>query len=547
MQDFTTASRGRTVSRSFSHVPHMDMPRSSFDRSSRRTMTMDADFLNPIYCEEIYPGDTMKLALTSFVRLATPLKPIMDNMYLDTFWFFVPNRITQDNWKKLMGEQTNPGDSIDFLTPIATAPPNAPIDGYQFGSLQDHMGLIPGVSGYSHNNLPMRAYNFIWNEWFRDQDVQDSVPVPKDDGNDNPSDFVLLRRGKRHDYFTSARPFSQKGPDVLMPLGTSAPLQGVASLVAAANTPTFTAGGAAAQIQGSGGVGPQTVQHPSTAPAGAQPIQWANPGLSVDLTGVTTDLSAASSATLNEWRLSIALQTFYERNARGGTRYVELLRANFGVVSPDFRQQRPEYLGGGSSRISVHPVSATNSNAFAPVLNVGDLGAFVTGGDTGRAFSQSFTEHGFVIGLACVRADITYQRGLDRMWSRSDRESYYFPDFAHLGEQEVLSKELYLDGTAADDDVFGYQERFAELRYKQSSITGKFRSEDPQSLDVWTLSQDFGSNRPTLSPSFIESNTPIDRVVAVPSEPDFLADFWFQLHHARPIPTYGVPRLSARF
>jgi hypothetical protein len=524
--DQTTASRGRAVSRTFAHMPEIsNMPRSVFDRSKRHTTTFDSGWIVPIYVDEILPGDTVTMSTTSFIRFATPLHPTMDNMYADFFYFFVPNRLVYDNWQKLMGEQIDPGDSISFATPIVNV-----TAAYAAQSLQDQMGIPPGVTGFEHNNLPMRGYNLIYNTWFRDQDLQDSVPVPKGDGPDTAADFVLKRRGKRHDYFTSCRPFAQKGTAASLPLGSTAPLT-----ILGSGAPTFdSAGGLLNEpMYAASGSSPQNVQMQDATTLGSTQIMtWNTP----NLTG-TADLSAATAATINQLRDAIALQQFYERNARAGTRYVELIRAHFGVISPDQRLQNPEYLGGGSTRLSVHPISATTAT---PTSAVGDLGAFVTGGETMRSFNQSFTEHGYIIGLVQVRADITYQQGLDRMWSRRTREEFYFPDFAGLGEQTVLSKEIYLDGTAGDDNVFGYQERYGEYRYARSTIAGKFRSTDPQTLDSWHLSQEF-STRPTLGDTFIQDTPPTQRVVVVQNEPEFLADFWFDVKHVRPMPMFGVP------
>lgn len=512
----------------FSQVPKADIPRSKFNRSHGYKTTFDAGYLVPIFVDEVLPGDDFALNMNFFARLATPIVPFMDNLFLDTFYFFVPNRLLWDNWEKLNGQQDNPGDSTDYLVPQMVSPAGS---GYATGSLSHCMGIPRGVPGLSHSSLWHRAYNLIWNEWFRDQNLQDSLPVPKGDGPDTPSDFVLKRRGKRHDYFTSSLPWPQKGPAVSIPLGSTAPVVRTnnagawSGYVAGSNTIL-----ASNDVVITGGTLTTTVPM-SLDPAG----------------GLYTDLSTATSATINALRQAFQLQKLYERDARGGTRYTEVIRSHFGVTSPDARLQRPEYLGGKSSPINVNPVTQTSStDATTPQ---GNLAAFATASASGNGFTKGFTEHGVIIGLASVRADLNYQQGLNRMFSRRTRWDFYWPALSHIGEQAVLNKEIYAQGTGnptADAAVFGYQERFAEYRYKPSVITGKFDSTDPQTLDIWHLGQKFTA-LPTLSESFIEENPPLDRVVAVPSEPDILFDSYNQLITARPMPTYSVPGLIDHF
>jgi hypothetical protein len=511
----------------FSRVPKAEIQRSSFNRSHGLKTTFDAGYLVPIFVDEALPGDTFNLNMTGFGRLATPLTPFMDNLHFETFFFAVPNRLIWDNWQKFNGEQINPGDSTDYLVPTVTSPSG----GFTNSSLYDYMGLPTEVAGLEINNLHARAYNLIYNEWFRDQNLQDSVVVDKDDGPDNPSDYVLLKRGKRHDYFTSCLPWPQKGDTVDLPLTGNAPIYSDAPFNSTTSTDNHLAVYSSSDnLLHRMGVSSNVVVGNSFTNAGYSPL-YAN-------------LSEVTAATINDLREAFQVQRLYERDARGGTRYTEIIRSHFGVVSPDARLQRPEYLGGGHSPIVINPIAQTSStDATSPQ---GNLSAAGTVSYSGHGFTKSFTEHCVIIGLACVRADLTYQQGINRMWSRQTRFDYFWPALAHLGEQAVLSKEIYVDGTSADDDVFGYQERYAEYRYKPSQITGQMRSNFAQSLDVWHLAQDFAS-RPTLSADFIEENPPVDRVIAIPSYPHFVFDSYFDLKCARPMPTYSVPGLIDHF
>lgn len=512
---------------SFSQVPRADIPRSSFDRSHGYKTAMDSGWLIPIFVDEALPGDTFNLNMTGFARLATPLHPYMDNAVFNTFFFAVPNRLVWDNWQRFNGEQDDPGDSTDFLIPQITAPA---VGGWAAGSISDYFGLPVGVPSISASALWHRAYNLIWNEWFRDQNLQDSVAVPKGDGPDASSTYTLLKRGKRHDYFTSCLPWPQKGESVSIPLGTTAPV------IPDGTNPTLL--GATTPAQGIYTTNSNTAYQRATIPGVSEPLKWAN-------TGMEADLSEATAATINQLRQAFQVQKLYERDARGGTRYTEIVRSHFGVVSPDARLQRPEYLGGGQSSINVHQVAQTNASADGSTPQ-GNLAGFGTAMLNNHGFSKSFTEHCVIIGLVCVRADLTYQQGMNRMFSRRGRFDFYWPALSHIGEQAVLNKEIYCDGTSADDDVFGYQERFAEYRYKPSQITAQMRSSYPQSLDTWHLSQDF-ETRPLLNEEFIQENPPFDRVIAVTNEPQFIGDFYFNMRCARPMPVYGVPGLIDHF
>lgn len=531
----------------FSKIPATNIQRSVFDRSHTHKSTFNAGYLVPFYCDEVLPGDSFKISATTFARLNTPIVPFMDNLYLDTFFFYVPTRLLWTHWKNFNGEQKNPGDSIDFVVPTFKAGTTFDVD-----SLGDHFGLPTGVALNNINSLPFRAYNLIYNEWFRDENLIDSVYFDDGDGTDDISNFVMLKRCKRHDYFTSCLPWPQKGESV------DIPLTGNASLISTGSPRINFSSLASFHVQPlSGGtdtryyvpsrgltIGPNAEKFISTTnPALDGNDAWVNLN-DVPFTDVVADLSSVSAATINSLRQAFQLQRMLERDARGGTRYAEILRSHFGVISPDSRLQRPEYIGGRSTPISINPVvQQSSTDATSPQ---GNLAAFGVSGSNTKVMSKSFVEHGYIIGLVNVRAALTYQQGIDRMWSRRTRYDFYWPSLAHLGEQAVLNKEIYAQGTAADEEVFGYQERYAEYRYGKNQITGKFRSSDPQSLDVWHLAQKFDS-LPTLSPSFINENVPMDRVVAVPSEPDILFDSYINIRAARPMPLYSVPGLIDHF
>lgn len=525
------------MSHNFSQVPSAQIPRSSFNRSHGFKTTFDAGFLVPMFVDEALPGDTFNCRMAGFARLATPLHPYMDNAFMNTFFFAVPVRLIWDNWQKFHGEQTNPGDSTDYVVPTMAA---TAVTGYANGSLHDYFGLPTEVPDYVHMALYHRAYNLIYNEWFRDENLQDSVIVNKDDGPDDPADYVLLRRGKRHDYFTSALPWPQKGPAVELPLGTVAPiatdaLSGSPNFLTVVNTNT----GIAQEMAAAAGVN-----------------LYSEAGAGSAANALYADLTDATAATINQLRTAFQIQKLYERDARGGTRYTEIIQSHFGVTSPDARLQRPEYLGGGQTMVNVSPVPQTSSSSFeaGPVSNTpqGNLAAFGTASFNGHGFTKSFTEHCIIIGLVCVRADLNYQQGLNRMWSRSTRWDYYWPALSHIGEQAVANKEIFMQPPTLDpltdpnEQPFGYQERYAEYRYKPSVITGQFRSNFATSLDTWHLAQDF-ANLPTLSAEFIEENPPLDRVIATVDYPHFLFDSYFSLQCARPMPMFGVPGLIDHF
>lgn len=529
----------------FAMIPRADIPRSMFKRETSHKTTINSGYLYPFFIDEALPGDTFNFNATLFGRMATPLVPVMDNLYADTFYFFVPNRLVWDNWVKMNGEQVNPGDSISYTTPQVVSPAG----GYPVSSLFDYFGL-PTVGGlgagntYSHSALPLRAYNLIYNEWFRDENLQNSLTVSKNDGPDVSTLYSLLRRGKRKDYFTSCLPFAQKGASVTLPLGTSAPIHGLFNSGAAVSV-------APGPFSGSYGViPPGTVSLlgggalvASKAPVGSTPAVT----LSLANTNVYADLSAATAATVNQLRQSFQIQKLLERDARSGTRYVELLQSHFGVTPQDYRLNRPEYLGGGSTPVNINPIAQTTATGInGGSTPLGQLAAMGTILNTNNGFKYSCMEHGHIIGLVSIRADLNYQQGVRRMWNRLTRYDYYMPEFAMLGEQAVLNKEIYARGDANDNLVFGYQERWSEYRYFPTLITGLFRSTSAGTLDLWHVAQNFTS-LPTLNATFIEDNPPISRVVAVPSQPQFLLDVFMTIKTVRPLPMYSVPGLIDHF
>ena len=503
---------------SFSQVPRAEIPRSTFDRSHGLKTTFDADWLIPIYVDDVMPGDTFRMNANFMGRLSTPLHPIMDNMFFETFFFFVPYRLVWDDFKKFHGERVNPDDSIDYTIPTVS------VGNYTVptGSLLDYMG-IPQRSTplQTVSALPFRAYNLIWNEWFRDQNLQDSISINTASGNDGAyfASYMLRKRGKRHDYFTSALPSPQKGASVQLPLGSLAPVTG--------------ATGSASVINSSLGTEVNLLQ--STTNSNVL-IHTSKIGTTQQL---YADLGDATAATINDLRLAFQTQRLLERDARGGTRYNELIRAHFGVTVPDFRVQRPEYIGGGSSMINITPVANTAGQAGDYVGELGAMGTLSGSHD----WTYSAVEHGVIIGLANVRGDITYSQGLDRYWSKSTRYDFYYPVLAQIGEQAIFNREIYMNaGAGTNEGVFGYQERYAEYRYKPSRATGLFSVDAAGSLSSWHLSEEF-SAVPALGPTFIESNTgaPLDRAIAVPTEPHFILDTFFNLKCVRPMPLYGVP------
>jgi hypothetical protein len=535
----------------FGQAPSIsDMPRSSFDRSFGHKTTIDADYLYPIFWDEALPGDTFSVTPYIFARLNTPDFPIMDNLQANIEFFAVPERILWEDFKKMMGEEVDPGDGIDFTMPTIAAPAST---GFSANTLADYLGIPPGVPDVAVRADIFRAYASIYNEWYRDQNLIDSLTIDLTSGSDTTTNTSLQKRGKKHDYYTSCLPWLQKQDAQELPLGTSAPLLGDAAVYGNGLQLGLSAGSATAAATNvttitdalyMSGAGSANVYLKSNA-------SYAKADLEIASGGDTprADLSNATAATINQLRQAFQIQKLLERDARSGTRYAEIIKSHFGVTFPDLRY-RPEYLGGASSTVKLHPVSQTGTGATGVLAAYGEVSIMGKGG-----FTKSFTEHCIIMGILSVRADLTYQQGIERAWWRSTRYDWYWPALSHIGEQAVYKRELYAQdptqdtgstGTADNDRVFGYQERWAEYRYKNSMITGTLRSSHATSLDAWHLSEEF-SALPSLNQTFIESTTPVDRVVQVTTQPDFIVDTYFDMRCTRPMPLYSVPGLIDHF
>lgn len=563
----------------FAQAPQVDIQRSTFDRSSGHKTTFNAGKLVPIYVDEVLPGDTFEMKTSTIIRGSTPIFPVMDNANLDIYFFFVPNRLVWDHWKEFNGENTTSKweQTVEYSIP-QMAPPlaitgsvNTPA-GWEKGTLADYMGIPtqigPGASQtnpeYTVNHLPFRAYCLIWNEWFRDQNLQDPVLIDTGDSQTNGRHLVpegnsiifenqaalqganLLPVNKYFDYFTGALPEPQKGPDVLLPLGNTAPV----ITINKQNTvipkypitfwsTNFTEVGKmhnlGVQVTGEK-IGKLAIDNSASTVLEAQGAYPNN---------LVADLGSATAATINELRLAFQLQKLYERDARGGTRYIEIIKSHFGVTSPDARLQRPEYLGGERIPINIDQVIQT-SGTMEGTTPQGNTGAYSLTGNQGSYFKHSFVEHGYVLGLACVRTEHTYQQGLEKIWNRKNRFDFYWPALANIGEQAILNKEIYLQPVKeVNEQAFGYQEAWAEYRYKPSRVSSAFRSNVTGSLDAWHYA-DYYEAMPVLSAEWIqETHKNVDRTLAVQStlEDQYIADFWFKCKCTRPMPIYSIPGL----
>lgn len=569
----------------FSDAPAMYMKRTKFDRSHVYKTTFDSGKLIPVFVDEVLPGDTTRMSVNYFARLATPIKPIMDNIYLDWFFFFVPNRLVWEHWQNFCFEQEDPDDSTDYVIPTVSAAGNS--NNAYIGSLWDYFGLPVNTSGNLSgvSALPFRGVYLIYNEWFRDENLQKSVKIQKGDTNEvlnsarnleQPSwvftsgttivpGLACPPRGKRHDYFTSALPWTQKGPGVSIGLAGTAsivdPTPATGYLLHSGDRQLAAVSAYGGDASSSGGhrviFGNDSIKFNRDGSSDFSTVGGfagnTNTDVTVSAQKASTylgndsyvDLDTSSIFTINSLRTAFQMQKFYERLARGGSRYTEVLRSFFGVVSPDARLQRPEFLGSFTKMVNVNPIAQTSAtDGTSPQ---GNLSAYGVTAAKFHGFTKSFVEHGYIFGFVCARADLTYQQGINKMWLRSTVYDFYWPTFAHLGEQAIELREIYAQGSDADTTVFGYQERYAEYRYKPSQITGKFRSSvTGGNLDVWHLSQ-FFKNAPTLNEEFITENPPIERIIAVPSEPEFLLDIGFRYTTVRPMPMFGTPGLVDHF
>mgnify|MGYP002710967508 FL=1 len=520
---------------------NLDISRSRFPRHSDIKLTFNVGDVVPFYVDEVLPGDTHQIDTSKVIRLQTPATPFMDNVYLDCYYFFVPNRLVWEHWKEFQGENTKSAwiPEVTYSVPQLVSPAG----GFAKGTLADYMGIPTKVAGLSVNALPFRAYALIMNEWFRDQNLTDPLNIPTDDATrtgvntgSTPSDVALgglpFKAAKYHDYFTSALPAPQKGPDVGV---------GLAGAAAVA----LKDGDTELKFSVTGTVEPNyNAVFGGSAPDNVTLSQYSVGQIRPN--NLVVDLGSASSITVNELRMAFQLQKLYEKDARNGSRYIEILKGHFGVTSPDARLQRPEYLGGNRIPFNVNQVVSTALAGSAEnVENLGTTGAYSLTVDHHSDFTRSFVEHGFVIGVCVARYDHSYQNGIERFWSRKTRFDYYFPVLANIGEQAILNKEIYADGSAKDSEVFGYQEAWADYRYKPSRVCGEMRSNAQTSLDVWHLADNYNAC-PALSDSWIrEDKNNVDRVLTVASSvsDQIFADFYVQNFTTRPMPLYSIPGL----
>jgi hypothetical protein len=533
---------------------NLDIARSTFRRDHSVKLSFNVGDVIPFYVDEVLPGDTFQLKTSMVARLQTLLTPMMDNLYLDTYFYFVPNRIVWQHWRELMGENTQSAwiPTTEYSVPQVTAPSG----GWSIGSIADYMGIPTGVANLSVNALPFRAYALIMNEWFRDENLSDPLNIPVDDatlGGSNGTNYITdvvkggmpFKAAKFHDYFTSALPAPQKGPDVTISVsgGANYPVQTLSKDIPGSPTAPLRVKTFDEMPYNVIGINKSTAPQPGSVWA-SQNTTSGNADFFVPTNLWAINDGSVSATTINQLRMAFQIQKLYEKDARGGTRYIEILKSHFGVTSPDARLQRPEYLGGNRIPVNINQVvqsSATQSSGTP----LGDTAAFSVTTDVHGDFIKSFVEHGFVIGIMVARYDHTYQQGLERFWSRKDRLDYYFPVFANIGEQPILNKEIYAQGTDQDNEVFGYQEAWADYRYKPSRVAGEMRSKAPTSLDVWHLADEY-TTLPKLSDAWIrEDKTNVDRVLAVTSSVSnqMFADLFISCKATRPMPVYSIPGL----
>lgn len=535
----------------YNSVPKVSHPRSTFRMPAKLTTSFSSSKLLPIYCRPVLPGDTLDMSVSNFIRMNPTVTPFLDNIHVEQHWFFVPNRLVWENWEKFLGSQDNPSDSIDFVIPQIVSPVTT---GWIDSSLGAYFGIRQGVAGISTSSLPFRAYNLIYNQWFRPETLTNSAVVDTDNGPDTVTDYIIRPRFKFHDYFTAALPSPQRGSAVMIPAtfttalsASTAPVYGDGKSLGLSTTGSDTLGLAypgtvldlrsgsynAAVGGAMSGVGGTTNKNVGVVTSGAS-------GLQTDLSGV--HLTSDTTGTINALRTAEAIQTYLERNNRGGTRYTEFIRSHFGVISPDARLQRPEYLGGNSVPLNMIPVTQNSETATTPQGNLSGMG-MMNSHDT--RFIKSFTEHGYVIGLCSARSDISYQQGTERHWFDSTRFDFYVPALANLGEQAILNREIFTQATSADTDVFGYIPRWDHLRYQNNLITGALNSDAPYSMDNWTLAQDFPAC-PVLNTSFVTDATPELRVLNVTNEPTFMGQFYFEQKWTRVMPMNSIPGMGVR-
>lgn len=522
-------------SHDFSRIPGAAVPRSAFKQEFSHKTTFDASYLIPFYVDEVLPASTFNFNATLYARIATLQRPIMDTLYLYSYYFFVPNRLLWDNWTKFMGEEADPGDGISSYTiPQITCPSG----GWTEGSLADYFGIRTGIDNLDFNALFTRAYNLIYNEWFRDQNIIDSATVDTGNGPDTDTNYVLRKKAKPHDYFTSCLPWAQKFDAINMPLGGNAPVEGIGKF----NQNWLTAD---RNVYETGQSSTVLYDNNQEIEGTVNDSFWfvEEDANNSGYPGIFANLASATGVTINQLRENLALQRLQERDARGGTRYPEIIKSHFGVDDPSMAVlQRPQYLGGSKQMIGVTPVPNTSKDA---TNNQGELAAYGEVSDR-NGFTQSFTEHGVIMGLVCVGSQPTYQQGMPKMFLRSTREEFYFPELANLGEQPVTNKEIFPVGTSADDTVFGYQERWAEYRYYPNKVTNLFRSDASGTLHIYHVAEDFAS-APTLNQTFIEDNTPMSRIQSVTDEKDMYFDSFMQCTKVLPMPTHSVPSIAPRF